>query len=100
MLRELHISSLIVQVRPDRAQDVASALARIDGLDLQQWVGAGKLIVTLETAGTHEIMQRLETINDLPGVISSALVYHQWEHDNEAESETDHETHTSQISQG
>ena len=97
---ELHISSIIVQMRPELADDIAARVARVDGAELHQWVAPGKLIVTLETATTHEIMQKIELINDLPGVISTALVYHQWEPVNEAESETDHDTHPSQVSQG
>ena len=58
------------------------------------------MIVTLETGTTHEILHKIELINDLPGVISVALVYHQWEPVSEAESEADHDSHAPQLSQG
>jgi nitrate reductase NapD len=39
----------------------------------------GKMIVTLETTSEHEIAARLSDINGLPGVVSAALVFHQFE---------------------
>lgn len=94
---ELHISSVIVHARPERAAAIAAGIERLRGTEIHQRVAAGKLIVTLETATTDEIMDRLNAINDLPGVISTALVYHQWEPVSEAESEAGHESHPPQI---
>jgi nitrate reductase NapD len=100
MPEELHVSSLVVHARPERADDIAGAVARLEGAEIHQRIAGGKLIVTLETAGTAEIMQRLERINDLPGVISATLVYHHWEPVSEAESEPDHGPDAPHLSQG
>ena len=98
MAEELHISSIVVHVRPEAAADAARSIAAMPGAEIHQRLAGGKLIVTLETTGTGEIMQHIERINNLPGVVSTALVYHQWEP--EAESEADHEAHPPQVSQG
>ena len=98
MAEELHISSIVVHARPEAAAEAARAIAALPGAEIHQRLAGGKLIVTLETAGTGEIMRHIERINDLPGVVSTALVYHHWEH--EAESEADHEAHAPQVSQG
>jgi len=100
MRDELHISSIVVHARPDAADDIAHSIERMPGAEIHQRVAGSKLIVTLETGNTGEILQHMERINDLPGVISAALVYHHWEPVSEAESEADHESHAPQLSQG
>lgn len=101
---ECHISSLVVHARPELAADIGARIARLPGADVQPCDVAGKLIVVLETPGTTEIVERLNVIHDLPGVISAALIYHHWERIGDApadaESEADHEHHPPQISQG
>jgi periplasmic nitrate reductase NapD len=96
---ECHISSLLVHVRPERQQEAAALIAGLPGVELAQSPKPGKLILTLETANTFEIMERLEAINNMPGVVAAALVYHQWE-SAVAESESDHGSHPPELSQG
>lgn len=102
MVDECHISSLVVHVRPERAAVVATRIGRLVGAEVQPCDAAGKLIVTLETANTTEIVERLDVIHDLAGVISATLVYHHWEQASdfkaEAESEADHGSITTQVS--
>jgi len=98
MADELHISSIVVHVRPEASDDAAQSIAAMAGAEVHRRLTGGKLIVTLETAGTGDIMQHIERINDLPGVVSTALVYHHWEP--VAESEPGHEPHPSRVSQG
>lgn len=100
MADELHISSIVVQARPEAVGDIACSIERIRGAEIHQRVGKTKLIVTLETGGTGEIMRHIEEINDLAGVVSATLVYHHWETVGEAGSEADHGSDASQLSQG
>ncbi|HWA48855.1 MAG TPA: chaperone NapD [Dongiaceae bacterium] len=104
MRDECHISSLVVHARPELAADISARIAQLPGADIQPCDVAGKLIVVLETPGTAEIVERLNFIHDLPGVISAALIYHHWERAGdptaEAESEADHEHFPPQVSQG
>jgi periplasmic nitrate reductase NapD len=97
---ELHISSLIVHARPEKAVAVAAGIERLPGTEIHQRTEAGKLIVTLETERTGAVLDRLSAIQDLPGVVSAALVYHQWEAANQAESEAGHESDASQLPEG
>lgn len=100
MAEELHISSIVVHARPEAIDEIARTIEHMPGAEIHQRVAASKLIVTLETGNTAEILQRMERINDLPGVVSAALVYHHWEPVSEAESEAGHESHAPQLSQG
>lgn len=104
MTEECHISSLVVHVRPERAAALSARIAQFPGTEMQACDVPGKLIVTLETESTAEIVERLNAIHDLPGVISAALIYHHWESAGgavaEAESEADHGPFPPQVSQG
>ena len=104
MSDECHISSLVVHVRPERETEIAARIGRLKGAEILPCQIAGKLIVTLETASTAEIVERLNVIHDLRGVISAALIYHHWEcaggADADAESEAAHEHLPPQVSQG
>lgn len=73
----LHIASLVVLARPELFEAVKANLRLLDGVELHQESAAGKLVVVLETADENQILQRIEQINNLPGVLNAALIYHQ-----------------------
>jgi periplasmic nitrate reductase NapD len=75
----VHISSLVVHGRPERAQAVARHLRALRGVAVHGGVEAGKLVVTLETATEAEIVARLNAIQALDGVLAATLVYHHHE---------------------
>jgi len=76
---EIHISSLVVHSRPERAQAVAGHLCGMAGVAVHGGVEAGKLVVTLETASEGEIVERLNAIQVLDGVLAATLVFHHYE---------------------
>ncbi|WLG99018.1 chaperone NapD [Pseudomonas beijingensis] len=73
----LHIASLIVLARPELFDAVKANLRLLDGLELHHESAAGKLVVVLEAQHEDQILQRIEQINQLPGVLNAALVYHE-----------------------
>ena len=73
---EIHISSALVHVRPERTQEVAAQIAALDGADLH-FAEAGRIIVTLEAASSGAIADRLTEIGRLAGVLAATLVYHE-----------------------
>jgi len=76
---EIHISSLLVHVQQRCLAGVQAAIREIPGAEIHGASPAGKLIVTLETDGTGGVSDALATINALEGVLSAALVFHQFE---------------------
>jgi nitrate reductase NapD len=76
---EQHVSSLVVHVRPDRVSTATAAIAALTGAEVHAATPEGKLVVTLETGGTDEIMQALSDINAIQGVLSAVLAFHQVE---------------------
>jgi periplasmic nitrate reductase NapD len=73
---EIHISSALVHVRPERTQELAAQIAALEGADLH-FAEAGKIIVTLEAATSGAIADRLAAIGRIGGVLAATLVYHE-----------------------
>ncbi|MCY1423326.1 assembly protein for periplasmic nitrate reductase [compost metagenome] len=74
----LHIASLVVLTRPEHLATVKANLCLLDGLELHQQSPAGKLVVVLEASHENQILERIEQINNLPGVLNAALIYHEY----------------------
>jgi|HubBroStandDraft_2_1064218.scaffolds.fasta_scaffold179547_1 nitrate reductase NapD len=79
MHHELHISSLVVQVLPSKARFVRRAIGRIRGAEAHAVSAEGRIIVTLEAESEADFMMRFSEIDQLSGVVSTMLVFHQVE---------------------
>lgn len=73
----LHIASLLVMARPELFEAVKANLRLLKGLELHQENAAGKLVVVLEAAHESDILKCIDQINNLPGVLNAALIYHE-----------------------
>lgn len=79
---ELHVSSLLVRSRPERAADLALEIRALPGADVPARQG-GRLVVTLLTESERGILDVVGAIRALPGVLSAELVFHRIERDQE-----------------
>ena len=77
MEQNIHIASLIVLARPELFDGVKANLRLLQGVELHQESPEGKLVVVLEMPGESPLLQRIEQINRLPGVLNASLVYHE-----------------------
>lgn len=77
MAVRLHIASLLVHVRPEGMDAITSSLRLLEAVELHQQSPQGKLVVVVETEHERQILERIEQINSLPGVLNTALVYHE-----------------------
>ncbi|AWK88421.1 chaperone NapD [Azospirillum thermophilum] len=77
-MAEVHISSLIVRHLPEQAAAVRAAAGALSGLD---WHADqdGKAVVTLVTDSARRILDYIDALNLLPGVLGTTLVYHHYE---------------------
>ncbi len=73
----LHIASLLVHCRPEQLPAVRANLALLPGLELHQHSPQGKLVVVLETEHEQQILDTIEQIQNLPGVLNAVLIYHE-----------------------
>ena len=75
MARELHVSSLVVHARPEAVEAIRPVMAGLPGIEIHAQEG-GKLVLTLETESEQTIVEYLNTISLLDGVLAATLVFH------------------------
>jgi periplasmic nitrate reductase NapD len=76
MPAELHITSAIVQVRPEAIDSVCAQLKALAGIEVHAVAPSGKIVVTFETDDERQAMDRLDAIRAMAGTIDTAMVYH------------------------
>ena len=84
MSKELHITSLVVQVLPQKMADVRQQIMTIENAELSV-NNEVKLGVVIEGETQRALMDSIEAINAIPGVLSATMVYHQSEQLEEGE---------------
>ncbi|KAA0009791.1 hypothetical protein F0A17_19980 [Billgrantia pellis] len=87
MNAQVHISSLVVQLRPERIEEIGLYCQAHDGVEVHATDPCGKMVVLLETAGQREIVAFIEGLQRAPGVLSVSLVYHHAESAEELDKE-------------
>jgi nitrate reductase NapD len=75
----MNISSLIVDVRPESVPDVRRQLDAWPGIDVHAATPEGKLVVTIESDSDGQTAETFSQIGAIEGVMSVAMVYHQFE---------------------
>lgn len=83
----MNISSLVVDARPDYLAQVRHHLGAIPGVDVHAATPEGKLIVTLEADTNDATTDTFSRIGAVEGVMSVAMVYHQFEPDQDLSQE-------------
>lgn len=90
----VHISSAVIHARPETAEAVQARIERdMTGVEIPAAEG-GKLIATLETESEHDIVERLDAIALMDGVLSVSLIYHHFEPLDALEKDAAHDTIT------
>jgi nitrate reductase NapD len=79
----VHISSLVVHVRPERCAALRVEIAALAGTEVHAGTEDGKLVVVLETPSEAETMARITAINEMNGTIAASLIYHEIDADPE-----------------
>ncbi len=81
----MNICSVIVHCKPENANLVKNNLEQRQGIDVYGGVEQGKIITTIEASGERALSDIMEEFNHIPGVIDTAMVYHQEEDDDNLE---------------
>ncbi|MDH5409929.1 MAG: chaperone NapD [Alphaproteobacteria bacterium] len=77
----MNICGVLVHALPKRGEDVAAAIAGLDGAELHQTIPDGRMIVTVEDTEENSAGDTVLALHRIPGVLSAALVYHNFETD-------------------
>jgi nitrate reductase NapD len=76
---ELHISSLLVHVNIKKVDAIRASINILNGAEVITVSPEGKAIVVLEAPNQGVIMDVIDSINEIEGVINTGLVYHEFE---------------------
>ncbi len=76
MSTQVHISSLVVQLQPERIDEIRQHCQARPGVEVHATDPRGKMVLVLETGGHREIVEFIEGLQRAPGVLSVGLVYH------------------------
>ena len=82
--KEIHVTSLIVQVHPDQMGDVREKIMAMENAELSV-NNEMKIVVVIEGPTQRSLMDDSSTINAIPGVLTATMVYHQSEELEEGE---------------
>jgi len=74
---QMHVASLIVHCRPEHLQPLKAWLIDQDGVEIPVSSPEGKLVVTSESHSERVIADLMQAIGDRPGVLNTAMVYHE-----------------------
>lgn len=72
---DLHIASCLVAVVPGALADVVSAIATCGLGEVFQTDPRGRIVVVLEGAASAAILDAMDAIREMPGVMNVNLVY-------------------------
>lgn len=76
---ELHVSSLIVHINIKKEKQIRASINLLNGAEVVTISPEGKAIVVLEAPNQRIIMEVIDSINEVDGVINTGLVYHEFE---------------------
>lgn len=75
MSDEVHIAGVVVRVLPECRTRASALIAQFDGTEIRVTDGRGKLVVVIEAASAREVLERLDAMQRIEGVLSASLVY-------------------------
>ncbi len=87
----LNICGCLVHAAPDRAAQVAEAIAAVDGAEVHGREG-GRIVVTAEDTGDRLASDVIMELHQIPGVLTVTLTYHHFEEPDEAPGDLAHAT--------
>ena len=75
----MNISGVVVRTFPEDIDVVTQSLSALDGVEVHAANDDGRLVVTVEQPGEHGLTDVLEQMQGIPRILSTSLIYHQFE---------------------
>ena len=75
----MNISGVLVRSRPEKLDAVRARLEELAGVEVHGANPDGRLVVTVEEAGDRSMADTVVRMQNLSGVISASMIYHQYE---------------------
>jgi nitrate reductase NapD len=74
-LGDIHIAGALVHSRPLNLMQVIRAIDRLAGAQVYQSSAEGKIVVVIEAPSGRHVLDVIDAIRILPGVLNVSLVY-------------------------
>ncbi|MDH5711437.1 MAG: chaperone NapD [Gammaproteobacteria bacterium] len=78
----MNISGVLVRSYPKNIQSVWNELSKIEGVEVHGSNDDGRMVVTVEQDDAGALSDMLVRIQDIHGVLSTSMIYHQFEETN------------------
>ncbi|MES0326870.1 MAG: chaperone NapD [Gammaproteobacteria bacterium] len=78
----MNISGVLVRSYPENIQSVWQELTQIDGVEVHGSNDDGRMVVTVEQENAGLLSDMLGQMNDIHGVLSTSMIYHEFEETN------------------
>jgi len=75
----MNISGVLVKAYPEHLSSIEKVLATIEGVEVHGNNEDGRIVITVEQESANNVTDTLVQIQDVPGVLSAAMIYHQFE---------------------
>ena len=72
---DLHIASCVVRVRPETINTVIAPLEAAIGGPVSARNEIGKIVVVIEGSSTRSLLDQMDRIRAIPGVLNVEMVY-------------------------
>ena len=76
--RDWHVVGLIVQGNPEKMAAIQTALLALEHTEVPTFdAKMGKMVVVMQSHDQHLLLDKMESVKDIDGVINVSLVYHE-----------------------
>ena len=74
-MADIHIASCIARVRPEALESVIAPIEAVTGSPVSARAAIGKLVIVIEGTSTGELLDQMEKIRKIAGVLNVEMVY-------------------------
>ena len=74
-MADLHIASCVARVRPEALDRAIAPIEAITGSPVSARDAGGKLVIVIEGASTGSLLDQMEEIRKIAGVLNVEMVY-------------------------
>lgn len=71
----INICGILVHAMPDQITQVKSSLLKFAGLEVHEVTADGRLIITIDQPDRNQMIDTINQLNNVEGVLSAAMVY-------------------------
>ena len=83
----MNISGVLVRAFPENIDAVWQTLSGLDGVEVHGANEDGRMVVTVERETQRQMSDLLLEMQDVKGVLSASMIYHQFEESGQQEAE-------------